>query len=417
MKRVCILGLGYIGLPKACLLSKSYNVLGVDTNKELVSNINNNQIHTTEPGLKELLTEALESKRFTAKTQVEKADVFVIAVPTPLNAENAAELKYVKSAAEMITPLLRKGNLVILESTVPPKTSRHFVIPILEKSGLMAGKDFYFAYCSERAFPGDTLNEMINNSKIIGGINKKSAEMARELYSSFIKGEIFITKDVVAESVKLMENIYRDVNIALANELAKIAKDLGINILEAIELANKHPRVKILRPGPGVGGHCIPIDPRFLITKDSKLLKTAREINDTMPGHIISLLKEIIKTNNVHVSTVGILGAAYKANVNDARETPTLKLIELAKKQGWNVKVTDPYVKKFIHPLVTLGETLNSDIIIIATDHDEYKNLSIDMLKNLQSKIIFDTRNCIKPNTKTKLEQAGFKIFTLGNHK
>ena len=252
-----MLGLGYIGLPTSLLLAQKHEVLGVDVNKEVIERLNNGQIPFDEPGLKDLFKKV--ENHFHASTKVDYADVFIIAVPTPLDKSvKVADLKYVQSAAKMIYPFLKKDNLVILESTVPPGTSEQLVAPILSRSGLNDG-DFSLVHCPERAIPGKTIFEMIHNDRVLGGFNEKSMERAKEIYSSFVEGNLYLTDIRTAELVKLMENSYRDINIALANEFAQMAEECKINIWETISLANKHPRVNILKPGPGVGGHCISV--------------------------------------------------------------------------------------------------------------------------------------------------------------
>ena len=260
MTKICVLGLGYIGLPTALLLAKSgFEVIGVDVNERVVKTLNQGQLHISDPGLPELFEEA--RRNFAAQTVVPEADIYLIAVPTPLKAHiRVSDLGYVRSAAEMIYPHLRKGNLVILESTVPPCASEKLVIPILEKSGLKAG-DFQYVHCPERAIPGKTLYEMVHNDRIIGGINDESAASARTVYSSYVQGRIYLTDVTTAEFVKLIENTYRDINIAIANEFAQVAEDYGVNVWEAIDLANKSARVNGLQPGPGIGGHSIAVDP------------------------------------------------------------------------------------------------------------------------------------------------------------
>ncbi len=281
MMKICVLGLGYIGLPTALLLAKcGFEVIGVDVNEKVVNTLNQGQLHISEPGLPELFEQA--RRNFAAQTVVPEADVYLIAVPTPLNEHiRVSDLKYVRSAAEMIYPHLQRGNLVILESTVPPCTSEKLLIPILEKSGLKAG-EFQYVHCPERAIPGKTLYEMVHNDRIIGGVDAESAESARTVYSSYVQGRTYLTDTTTAEFVKLIENTYRDINIAIANSFAQIAEDYGVDIWEAINLANKHPRVNILQPGPGVGGHCIAIDPWFLTESSVRtgLIQLSRDIND-----------------------------------------------------------------------------------------------------------------------------------------
>jgi len=416
MNKACVLGLGYIGLPTALLLaSNGYEVVGVDINKKIVEMINEGKTPFNEPGLNELLKKV--KSNFIAQTEVEDADVFLIAVSTPLEKSiRVADLEYVRSAAENIYPHLKRGNLIILESTVPPGTSEKLIIPILEKSGLNVG-EFYFAHCPERAIPRKTLYEMIHNDRVIGGYDKKSAELAKKIYSLFVKGNIYLTDIKTAEFVKLIENTYRDVNIALANEFAQIAEDCGINIWEAIKLANKHPRVNILKPGPGVGGHCIAIDPWFLTENSTKcrMVSLAREINDSMPNYILQIARSLLKGIKDD-PTITVFGVAYKGNIDDTRETPALKFIRLAENEGYKVKCYDPYVKEFEYEILDLDEAVKgSDCIVIIADHDIFKDIGPKKIaKLMRSKNIVDTRNLLDHE---KWRKAGFRVKVLGDGK
>jgi UDP-N-acetyl-D-mannosaminuronic acid dehydrogenase len=319
-----------------------------------------------------------------------------------------ADLTYVKSAAESIVPRLKKGDLVVVESTVSPGACVKVVAPILEKSGLKARKDFMLAHCPERAIPGNTLHEMVNNDRIIGGIDEASTSLTKELYSGFVKGNIFTTDITTAEFVKLMENTYRDINIALANEFAIIAEDSGIDIWEAIKLANRHPRVNILKPGPGVGGHCIAVDPWFLTESSTKckIINTAREINDCMPSYVLQKVKQIVK--GVELPKITVFGVAYKGNVDDARETPALKFIRLAEKEGFDVSVYDPLVKRFEYPISTLDDAVkDTDCIVVITDHDAFKTMDYEkLLSRARHRNILDTRNIIS--------KGNYNLTTLG---
>lgn len=412
--KICVLGLGYIGLPTALLFAQNYEVVGVDINKDLVKKINEGKIPFNEPGLDSLFEKVKDN--FVAKTKVEEADVFLIAVPTPLERNvKVANLKYVRMAAEMIYPYLDKGNLVILESTVPPGTSEKLVIPILERSGLKAG-EFYFVYCPERALPGNTIYEMIHNDRIIGMLDETSGKLAKDLYSSFVKGDIYLTNLRTAEFVKLMENTYRDVNIALANEFAQIAEESGINVWEAIELANKHPRVNILKPGPGVGGHCIAIDPWFLTENSTKsrMISLAREINDSMPNYVLHTVRRLV--GNVKDPTITVFGVAYKGNVDDTRETPALKFIKLAENEGFKIKVHDPYVKNFEYEILDYKEAVKgSDCIVVITDHDVFREMDPEIISKLmRRKNVVDCRNILD---RERWERTGFNVKVLGDGK
>lgn len=414
--KICVLGLGYIGLPTALLFAANgHEVIGVDINKKTVETLNNGIIPFEENGLKDLLANAISTKRFAAKLSVEEADVFLIAVPTPLDkAMKMADLTYVKSAAEMIYPYIDKGNLVILESTVPPGTCEKLLIPILEKSGLRAISDFHLVHCPERAIPGNTIYEMVHNDRIIGGLDENSSDLARSLYSCYVKGKLYLTNTRTAEFIKLMENTFRDINIALANEFAQIAEESEVNVWKAIELANKHPRVKILYPGPGVGGHCIAVDPWFLTESSTKcrIVSLAREINDSMPNHVLKLVKK--NMDGIKNPVITVLGVAYKGNVGDTRESPALKFIRLAKNEGYDVRISDPYVKKFEYKILDLKEALvGSDCIVIITDHDDFEEIDPTEISTLvRNRNIVDTRNILHAE---KWMLAGFKVDKLGN--
>lgn len=413
MNKICVLGLGYIGLPTALLFaSNGFEVIGVDINKKIVNVLNKGKVPFKEPGLDKLLKKA--KNNFTTQTHVVDADIFLIAVPTPFEKSvGVTNLKYVRLATEMIYPHLKLKNLVILESTVPPGTSEKLVIPILEKSGLKAG-DFYFAHCPERAIPGKTLYEMIHNDRVIGGYDKKSAELTKEIYSSFVKGNIYLTDVKTSEFLKLIENTYRDVNIALANEFAKIAEEIGINIWEAIKLANKHPRVNILKPGPGVGGHCIAIDPLFLTenSTECRMILLAREINDSMPNYVLQIVRSLLK--GIKDPIITVFGVAYKGNVDDTRETPALKFIKLAENEGYKVKCYDPYVKEFEYEILDLDEAVkDSDCIVIISDHSQFKEIEPEKISKLmRNKNIVDSRNILDKN---KWKKAGFNVKILGD--
>jgi UDP-N-acetyl-D-mannosaminuronic acid dehydrogenase len=393
--------MGYIGLPTALLFANNgIDVIGVDVNEKVVKTLKEGKMPFEEEGFQELLDGAYKKNCFKASTEVEDADVFMVAVPTPFDTEfRMADLKYVMSACEMIAPHLKPGNLVIIESTIPPKTCEKRVRMILEKSGLKASRDFYISHCPERAIPGNTLHEMVNNDRVIGGLCNKATELTRDLYSSFVKGNLYLTNSTTAEMIKLMENTYRDVNIALANELGMLAEDYGINIWEAIEIANKHPRVNIHKPGPGVGGHCIAIDPWFLTenANNSSLITLARNINDSMPIHVLKKVKEMV--NGIENPVITVFGVAYKGDIADTRATPALKFIKLAEKEGYTVKIYDPFVKEFEYPILSLEEAVEgSDCIVVLTDHSEFKKLNIEYFNSKMRYLnILDTKSILSP--------------------
>jgi len=399
MKKICIIGLGYVGLPTACILSlKGFKVIGVDTSLKLMKKLNQADIGALEPGLAALANAAMKSDRFIAKLSPEEADIFMICVPTPPTDENEADLTYVKDAAKSILPYLRKGNLVILESTVPPGTTEEILKPILEKSGSKIGDGLHLTYCPERVLPGNVLKELVENDRIIGGINPESAELAREVYESFVEGEIYLTDTTTAEMAKLVENSFRDVDIAFANEVSRICDKLGLDVWRVIELANKHPRVNILKPGPGVGGHCVAVDPLFIVEKtpnEAKLIKTARGVNDSMPGYIVEKVERAVEETEMERPTVACLGIAYKAGTGDLRGSPALEIVRRLREKGYAVRACDPYVKDFTEfPLFSLEETVDgTDCLVLLVDHKEFKGISLDaLLKKMRGSLIIDTR-------------------------
>ena len=423
IKKLCVLGLGYIGLPTASLFATNgLEVIGVDVSEHIVNTINRGEIHIEEPGLNTVVKAAVNSGNLKASLTPQEADAFILAVPTPFKHEmkngiKEADMSYVESAARMILKYIKPGNLVILESTSPVGTCQDLLTPILEETGLKVGEDIYLAHCPERVLPGKILSELINNARIIGGINKKSADVAMNLYKTFVDGQMYLTTATTAEMCKLMENIYRDVNIALANELANICSDIGIDAWEAIGYSNKHPRVNIHSPGPGVGGHCISVDPWFIIEKfpeKASLIKLARQINDNQPHKVVDTVKKEAK--ELDFKKVTILGITYKGNVDDVRESPAMDVIKLLKEEFKSIEISvyDPHVTKHNEvSLHTLEEAFkDSNMAIILSDHNEYRYLFPDEIgKIMKNKIIYDTRKCIDLE---KWSKSGFKTLLLG---
>jgi UDP-N-acetyl-D-mannosaminuronic acid dehydrogenase len=417
MKKVCVLGLGYMGLPMAALLAThGYTVVGVDINRRKVEQLSRGEIPFEEPGLDELVHRAIDGGTIRFSPTIEPADVFIIAVPTPLvEGAKRSELRYVVLAAGSVASVLKRGDLVILESTVPPKTTEKVVVPILETTGLEPGRDFLVAHCPERAIPGRTLEELMQNDRIVGAINQQSADATKHLYGAFVRGAIHVTDATTAEMVKLMENTSRDINIAMANEFAKIAEEVGVNVWEAIDLANHHVRVNILKPGPGVGGHCIAVDPWFL-TENSiqgQIIKLAREINDSMPAHVIAHAERLLK--GVADPMLAVLGFAYKGNVGDARETPVARVVRLARERGWKVRIHDPLVEgteEFPIEESVAQCVAGSDCVLLLTDHDAYRTLDPRQLRELvRTPMAIDTRNSLDH---AAWQQAGFTSVLLG---
>jgi UDP-N-acetyl-D-mannosaminuronic acid dehydrogenase len=418
-KKLCVVGLGYIGLPTAATFAMNgLEVLGVDVNKRVVDSLNEGKIIIEEPDLDTMVLKAVESGRLRASVKPDYADVFIISVPTPITKDKKADMTYVKAATESIVPYLKTGNVVILESTSPTGTVEELMCPILEKSGLKLGEELFVGHSPERVLPGQILKELIYNNRIIGGINTISAEKIRDLYSVFVKGEIYLTTATTAEMCKMMENTFRDVNIALANELAKLCENLNINAWEVIQLCNKHPRVNIHQPGPGVGGHCLAVDPWFIVEKDpetAKIIELARKTNDSMPEHVLHRLKEIKKDNNIKDDIkVTILGITYKPDIDDMRESPVMELIELLEEEKFQVSVYDPHVEGYNKNEKTIADACeNSDVLVLAVNHSEFKKLPLESIYGvMRNKLIFDTRNFINKET---AEGFGFKYYLLGS--
>ncbi|HEX9060351.1 MAG TPA: nucleotide sugar dehydrogenase [Clostridia bacterium] len=410
MREVCIIGLGYIGLPTAAMFAThGVKVRGVDVKKQICDKINEGLIHIEEPYLADLVKQAVLNGMISCSTETCSSDAFIIAVPTPITEDRKADLSYVENAGIEIAKVLKKGDLVILESTVSPRCTLDVLVPILERSGLKAGEDFYLAHCPERVLPGQIIYELENNNKIIGGINAESAEKAKDLYLNFVKGEIFLTDTVTAELCKLMENTFRDVNIALANELAKICERLGCNAWEVIKYANKHPRVNLHTPGPGVGGHCLAVDPWFIVEampEIAKIIELSRQINDSMPEFIHEKILGLVPEG----SKVVVLGCTYKPDVDDIRESPVIHLVDLLKNK-YDVEIVDPYVKEFNKNIYEVSN--NADIIILGVHHKQFRNLNFEVLGKIMKRLILlDTRNYYD---RAMVEKFGFKYYLIGN--
>ena len=401
--KICVVGLGYIGLPTAAMFANSgHDVLGVDINEKAVNLLNQGKIHIEEVGLEELVKKVVESGKLKASTTPEEADAFIIAVPTPIYSDHTANLDYVKSATESILPFLKKGNVVIVESTIPPRTIDDFVAPIIQAEGWNVGEEIFLAHCPERVLPGRILIELVENTRIVGGINEISAKKAAQVYGTFVKGDIITTSALTAEMAKLMENTYRDVNIALANELAKISEKLGINALEVIQLANKHPRVNLHQPGPGVGGHCLAVDPYFIIEKapeEAILINNARKINNSMPEFVVQQVEKMVEKNG----KIAVFGLTYKGNIDDVRESPALEIVNLLQEKNYQLSIYDPHVsqEQVPFPLSTFDEAINqAECILVLADHNEFKSLDeVKIYLNMKKPLVFDTKNCVKINS------------------
>lgn len=419
---ICVVGLGYIGLPTASMFAtKGIRVTGVDNNTEVVRSLKAGKVHIYEPGLNQVVEEVISHGTLTVSEKPVKADVFIIAVPTPFYGDKKADLSYVHAAAESIVPVLEKGNLVVLESTSPPLTTRDHVLPILEKTGLKAGKDFLLAYSPERVLPGQILKELVENARVIGGIDRASAEAGRDLYQMIVKGEIILTDATTSEMVKLMENTYRDINIAIANEFSRLADRFGVDVWEAIQIANRHPRVKILNPGPGVGGHCISVDPWFFVEAApdiSPLIHTARNVNDSQPEFVVALVRNLI--GDLVGKKVTVFGLAFKPDVDDLRESPAIEVAHKLHLAGASVTAYEPFKPDFKHEGIAMASTLDqavepADVVMLLVNHTQFRELEAADLRNkTKAKIVIDTVNGWN---RQAFESAGFRFVRLGDRK
>jgi len=397
-KQITIIGLGYIGLPTASLLgTKGYKVHGVDTSEEVVNTINQGRIHIVEPDLDILVKSAVQSGNLKASLEPAEADVFIIAVPTPLNAERSPNLSFVEAAARSIAPFVRPGNLVLLESTSPAGTTEHVVGEVLKGAGHAVGEDVFVAHCPERVLPGKILTELVQNDRIVGGINEASTDVAAEFLAEFVSGEVFKTTAATAEMAKLVENAYRDVNIAFANEISMVAEQAAINPWELLRLANRHPRVDILQPGPGVGGHCIAIDPWFIVhgyPDEARLIRTAREVNDRKPHWIIEKVKQ--RAGKFRNPVIACLGLAFKADVDDLRESPAVQIVRALRDADIaEILVCEPNISESSEfPLMPMQDAIDqADIVLVLVDHKEFRVLRA---ADLKEKILMDTRGAIQ---------------------
>ena len=462
-QKICVIGLGYIGLPTASTFAThGLKVVGVDINPNVIETLRTGQLHIHEPGLRDVVSQAIRSGNFLFSTGPEEADAFLIAVPTPFQVDahgdfegkkyRLADMSAVIAATGAILPYLCKGNLVILESTSPPRTTVDVIQPILERSGLRAGTDFHLCYSPERVLPGQILRELIENARIVGGITVESAKAGHDLYATFVKGDIIETDATTAEMVKLMENTTRDVNIAIANEFSRLAERFGVDVWEAIRLANLHPRINILSPGPGVGGHCISVDPWFLVEAApelTQLIYQARQVNDAQPKFVVEKVKQAFfalpaPVPQAQVSgaersrttgdgnaaedgslsilsgkKIAALGLAYKPDVDDLRESPATEVVHLLQAEGALVKVWEPFKPDADMEGINMASSLDAalaeaDAILLLVRHTEFVNfLPDEIASKTKARIAIDTANAW--NTK-EWQKAGFRIVRLGVH-
>lgn len=406
---VSMIGLGYIGLPTAAVIaSRGLQVIGVDVNSQAVDIINSGRIHIVEPELDALVHEVVRLGKLRATTQAEPADAFLIAVPTPFKDGHKPDLRYVEAAARSVAQVLKKGDLVILESTSPVGTTAQManwmaeVRPDLtfpQQVGHLA--DINVAYCPERVLPGKVIQELVENDRVIGGMSETCAKRAQALYHVFVRGDCLITNAPTAEMCKLTENSFRDVNIAFANELSLICDELSINVWDLIRLANRHPRVNILQPGPGVGGHCIAVDPWFIVDsapKSARIIRTAREVNDSKPEFVIDKVLEAASCFSDPV--IACLGLAFKPDIDDLRESPALEITKkIAEKKLGRILAVEPNIEELPEKLLGKAELVDleqalmtADLIVVLVDHRQF--LSIEWNSNIKAKII-DTKGVL----------------------
>ena len=407
INKVCVVGLGYIGLPTAAFIADSgISVVGVDINERHVEKINNGEMPFFEPGFEALLKSVVADGHLKADTEVAEADAFIVAVPTPFNDDYSVNMSYIEAAAKNIAPVLRPGALVVLESTSPPGTTEKMAeILLAERPDLSTDPEsanrLLVAHCPERVLPGKIMEEMAANDRVIGGLNPLSTDRAKQLYSSFCNGEMLLTNATTAEMAKLTENSFRDVNIAFANELSIISDKLGIDVWELIELANHHPRVNILNPGPGVGGHCIAVDPWFIVSsaqEEAKLIRTAREVNDGKPAYVIAKITEAVEAEGA--DSIAALGIAFKPDIDDLRESPALSIVQqMAEK--WpekNILVAEPNVNELPESLTAYQNVQlvdashaisSSPVVAVLVDHTPFKSIEKSAL---EGKNVVDTR-------------------------
>jgi len=392
-KNVSVIGLGYIGLPTAALLaSKGYLVNGMDVNREAVETINRGEIHIVEPDLAAYVRSAVANGKLKASMEVQPADVYIICVPTPFHTDSeipTPNLDYIRVAAENIAPHIKDDDILILESTSPVGTT-DMVREILKKNGVHSSKA-YIAYCPERVLPGRIMSELVDNARVIGGIDSISTKVVASFYRTFVSGEILETDAKTAEMCKLTENSFRDVNIAFANELSIICDKNDVNVWDLIELANHHPRVNVLQPGTGVGGHCIAVDPWFIVSddpKNSRLIKTARNVNDEKPEWVVNKIKAVADSQKT--KKIACLGLAFKPDIDDLRESPAIRVVESLTQQGYEVFCVEPNITD--HPkynLVDIKVALNEfDVIALLVSHKEF--ISKVVIRELAGKGVLD---------------------------
>lgn len=411
---ISVIGLGYIGLPTAALLAgRGHRVYGYDVNSRLRRGLQRGQVACDEAPVKEAVLAALASGRLHVVDGVPSVQAYILCLPTPTH-DGKPDLRFVEAAAAAVAEVAAPGSILVLESTVPPGATER----VFERALSAAGKsidDFHIAHCPERVIPGAIMDELRTNGRVVGGRTPADAEIVKSLYATFCESSISTTSIRTAEFVKVVENTFRDVNIAFANELAIVSEELGIDVWETIDLANKHPRVDILQPGPGVGGHCIPVDPHFLSDANpfaTELVQAARRVNERMPHRIVRRLADLVEPERGH--KIALLGAAYKADVDDARESPTVHIDALLRERGYLTAIYDPHVKQFHRPLCSsLDEAVSgADAIVLVTPHSEFRSIRPAAMASLmRTPRMIDTRRFFDAR---EWEACGFTCYLLG---
>ncbi|HEV7180703.1 MAG TPA: nucleotide sugar dehydrogenase [Candidatus Baltobacteraceae bacterium] len=411
---IAVIGLGYIGLPTAALLAKSgHRVYGYDVNPRLRRALRSGEPSGAEAPVQTAVRSAFVSGLLTVVDRIPNAQAYILCLPTPTR-EGKPVLSFVEEAAAEVAAAAEPGAIIVLESTVPPGTTERVVESTLRNAG-KSPDDFHIAHCPERVIPGAIMHELRTNPRVIGGRTTQDAEIVAKLYGSFCEGAISLTSTTVAEFVKVVENTYRDVNIAFANELAILAEELGVDVWETIALANAHPRVQILSPGPGVGGHCIPVDPHFLSDANplvTELIQSARRVNERMPYRIARRLSELIEPGAGR--KIALLGAAYKADVGDARESPTARIDELLRERGYATAIYDPHVTAFNRPLCASIEeaVTGAEAMILVTPHAAFRSIrAADLAPLMRGRRLIDTRKFFDTD---EWERSGFECYVLG---
>ena len=438
IKSVSVIGMGYIGLPTCAIFaSRGFDVVGVDINEHVVEKVNRGEIHIVEPDLDGLIQKVVATGKLRAYSKPQPADAYVIAVPTPMTSDHKPDTSHVLAAARSLAPILKKGDLVVLESTSPVGTTREMnkllgeLRPDLTfPQAADADSDVYVAYSPERVLPGNVLNELINNDRSIGGLSRRSSERAAVLYSSFVAGDLFITVAEVAELVKLTENAFRDVNIAFANELAAVCQDLSINVWEVIDLANRHPRVNILQPGPGVGGHCIAVDPYFIIDaapESTLLMQSARKINSKRPHSVVKDIEALLEPDRQQA--VACLGLSFKPNIDDLRESPAVEVVKmLSERKGLKIIAAEPNTRALPAELEGRGITFTdaltaidqAEIVVLLVDHRQFNFVDPESLKGkklVDTRGLWTWRKARKPDARIEGKKSKAKVTVLPEEK